>query len=61
VTQAHHVLSSGETDWSSEQLREIESLVNDIELLRDLVCATDRHCLLSACHTVVTFTNVIDI
>jgi len=37
LTQARHVLSSSETDWSSEQRHEIETLVNDIEQLHDLV------------------------
>jgi len=39
VTQARHILSSDETDWSSEQLREIETLVTDVEQLRDVVCS----------------------
>jgi len=38
VKQARHELSSDETDWSSEQQHEIETLINDIEQLRDLVC-----------------------
>jgi len=37
LTQARHMLSCSETDWSSEQRHEIETLVNDIEQLRDVV------------------------
>ena len=40
MTQARRLLSSDETDWSSEPRREIESLVNDIEQLHDVVCIT---------------------
>jgi len=46
VTQARRLLSSSETDWSIEQRREIETLVNDIEHLRDVVCSTCSCCLL---------------
>jgi len=38
LTQARHIVSSSETDWSDEQRREIETLINDIEQLRDVVC-----------------------
>jgi len=37
VTQARRLLSSDKTDWSSEQRREIKSLVNDVEQLHDVV------------------------
>ena len=56
MTQARRVLSSSETGWSSEERREIETLINDIEQLRDVVCTAGSRCLLF----VVTYTNVIN-
>ena len=45
-TKARRVLSSRETELNDEQRQEIETLVNDIEQLRDLVCICSS-CLVS--------------
>jgi len=52
--QARHVLSNDETDWSSEQKHEIETLINDIEQLRDVVCVPT----VVVCSSLVRYKNV---
>ena len=53
MTQAQCLLSSDESDWSSEQQLEIETLITDIEQLRDLVCITGS-CYLLFVETLIT-------
>ena len=48
LTQARHVLSSSETDWSNEQRHEIETLINDIEQLRDVVFIASSYLVFTA-------------
>ena len=48
MTHARHVLSSSETDWSNEQRHEIETLINDIEQLRDVVFIASSYLVFTA-------------
>jgi len=45
LTQARCVTGGGEADWSREQRRDIETLVNDVEQLRDVVNIAGCHFL----------------